>query len=40
MRTFAQIDFAVADLRTPPLFYQAFAQMFGGAPGQAGTTRL
>ena len=40
MRTFAQIDFAVADLRTPPLFYQAFAQMFGGVAGLADTTRL
>ena len=31
MRRFAQIDFAVADMRTPPLFYQPFAELFGGA---------
>jgi uncharacterized protein (TIGR02452 family) len=40
MRTFAQIDFAVADVRTPPLIYQAFAEMFGGATGMARTTRM
>lgn len=40
MRTFAQIDFAVADVRTPPKLYQAFAQTFGGAAGLADTTRM
>jgi len=27
-------------MRTPPLFYQAFAELFGGATGMARTTRL